>query len=456
MCVPVLHVHRRDGVITHIGGSGPDLIPWGLTVDEAAALIVNREWDFFVEVPVGSQVPVLAKKSRGGKSFLTTSPDGKASNNLEALPDLPNPLAGVKPWFPQSIPGRSIVARTSVKDLAYRYKPSPSLGDPTPAWKDVHAGPFDATRHDVQVPREFWSGGSRMFRLAALLPFPANYQVHELLVFGTRQSIRPLERVDGDDIARRTVLEADGKGWWSWDLVLTKPDGTYDASKPSRLTEVRVSVRPSDAAWTHNDFVVQLEVFGINPSCAAYALVGLHFFTPPKVGVPEPEKCTLPKVVGLRLDQAFEALDPCKLDIYVIGNTSIETKESKVVAQSVDAGTMLAPKSDLILRVEPITPAATGYKELVVTNSSARAGSRDLWLFDYTVGGWTKKATVAQDATAIVPLIDKHSLWLVAVDPTNPECPSKRPDGGFACIAWDAGGPRLGASNGGSLALSIS
>ena len=446
MCVPVLHVHRRKGVITHIGGSGPDHVPWGLTVGEAGALIANKEWDFFVEVPAGSQVPVLAKKSRG-KYFLTTSPDGKAPNNLEALPDLPNPLAGVKPWFPQSIPGRSIVDRTSVQDVFYRYKLRPSS-----AWTEVHRGPFGATRpsYNLPVPNAFWSGGSRMIRLAALLPFPATYGVDEN---------GPLERVDGDDIARRTALEAQGRGWWSWDLVVTNADGTIDPSKPSRLTEVRVSVRPSDEAWTKKDFVLELTVVGINPSCSTSASVGLRFFNPPvppRVASPEPEKCTLPNVVGLRLDNAFKALEPCGLVIGTYGASSLDAGRDKVVAQSIDPGTKVAPKSELLLGLEPITPAAIGYKELVVTNASNRSGPLDLWLFDYTVGGWTKKATVARNATATVALVNKHMLLLVAVDPADPACSSGHPEGGWACLPWqDPVGRRLGATNGPSERLNI-
>src|SRR5437660_318165 len=106
MCVPIQRVHRDSaGVLTHIGGSTQDGHPWGLTVAEAVALIEARLYQFFVEVPAGQRVGVLVKTSSAGKKFLTTSPDGIAPNNLDSLPDLPNPLAGVEPPFPLNIPG---------------------------------------------------------------------------------------------------------------------------------------------------------------------------------------------------------------------------------------------------------------------------------------------------------------------------------------------------------------
>ena len=159
-------------------------------------------------------------------------------------------------------------------------------------------------------------------------------------------------------------------------------------------------------------------------------------------------------MVGLRLDKAFEALAPCHLNIFTVGNTSIETILYKVAAQSVNQGTLVEQHSELVLRVEPVAAATTGVKELVVTNESNRLKALDLWLFDYTTGGWTKKGTVASHGTTTMTLVDKHSLVLAAVDPTDPGCRTARPDE-LVCVAWQETSPRLGASNGPSVPVTI-
>ena len=77
MCVPIQRVHRdSSGVLTHVGGSTWNGVPWGLTVAEAVALQESRMYSFFVEVPAGQRVDVWVKTSSTGKKYLTTSPDG--------------------------------------------------------------------------------------------------------------------------------------------------------------------------------------------------------------------------------------------------------------------------------------------------------------------------------------------------------------------------------------------
>src|SRR5439155_16924506 len=89
MCVPILRVHRDSaGVLTHIGGSTWEGIPWGLTIAEAVALIKARLYSFFVEVPTGKRVDVFVKTSSAGRRYLTTSPNDLAPNNLDSLPDM--------------------------------------------------------------------------------------------------------------------------------------------------------------------------------------------------------------------------------------------------------------------------------------------------------------------------------------------------------------------------------
>jgi hypothetical protein len=104
MCVPIQWVSRDlNGTITHVGGSSRRGVVWGLTTSEATSFVKQRLWDFFVEV-VGERVGVLVV-NRGGSDFLTTSPDGVGPNNLDNLPMNPQPVAGVLPEFPLSLPG---------------------------------------------------------------------------------------------------------------------------------------------------------------------------------------------------------------------------------------------------------------------------------------------------------------------------------------------------------------
>ena len=78
------------------------------------------------------------------------------------------------------------------------------------------------------------------------MPFPA-----EIMVF---ENGLGLEQLLGDAPARRWALETAGKGWWTLDFVLTKPDGTIDPTKPKRLTEVKVVIRTGPSAWLNNIF----------------------------------------------------------------------------------------------------------------------------------------------------------------------------------------------------------
>src|SRR5438876_72349 len=105
MCVPILNVHRdQAGDITHIGGSTPDGRPWGLTLSEAISRIQLHVYDFVVTVPIGFTVPVVVRTRPNGRNYLTTSPDGVLANNLDNLPMIQTPLAGVDPPYPLSIP----------------------------------------------------------------------------------------------------------------------------------------------------------------------------------------------------------------------------------------------------------------------------------------------------------------------------------------------------------------
>lgn len=79
--------HDPFHAITHVGGYGTK--PWRLTLDDAINKILNDEWQFFVERPLGDRVMVEVKKSRFGSLYLKTVADGDVPNNLLDLPEYP-------------------------------------------------------------------------------------------------------------------------------------------------------------------------------------------------------------------------------------------------------------------------------------------------------------------------------------------------------------------------------
>lgn len=413
-------------------------------------MIDSQTWDFFVDLPAGSRVPVLAKTSPTGKRFLTTSPDGTKANNLDALPEFPSPLAGIPPSFPLSIAGTSLVAKTSVQDVTYSYQPLGVVFDPVKPPRTVeHAGPFGSGNAEIPVPDVFWVDGVHTITITALLPYPATYTLTEAWQAGNEQN---LERVLGDNNGRRSTLEEEQKGWWTWDLVLTRPDGSIDPTKPGRLTEVRITVHPSPGLT--KNLVLTLGVRGLNPNCAAVAAVGLQFFTTPPLTRPPLPTHPLPDVVGLRLDKAFDALDFCHLSIYTPGAEMPSYGESTVLKQSIAPGTLVREYSSLTLTVGASSTSTSGIAQLAVTNESDRSKSLDLWLFDYTVGGWSSVGTVPFQGSLLVPLTDGHSQWLVAVDPSDKLCVTGMPDE-LHCVAWNEIGPRTGSSEGSTANVTI-
>lgn len=421
MCVPIQRVHRDSaGVLTHVGGSTWDGVPWGLTVAEAAALQESRMYSFFVEVPGGQKVDVLVKTSPAGKKYLTTSPDGVVANNLDALPDMPNPLAGVEPPFPLSIPGTSTMSLMSITSIGYSgnntLTPLAMTGPLTPG----------GAGYGFFSPTSFWTQKPRWFHLKAIVPFPATYFVFE------NESI--LERVPGDAPARRYALETAGKGWWTYDLVLTKPDGTFDPTKPTRLTEIKVVIRPGSGAWAKKNIKFLLIVDSINPYCpfggnrVSFRVREPAAPDPP----PSPPTTTMPSVVGQRLDKALITLSGLGLTrIFVIGPAAMAA-DLNVDSQNPAAGTVLKLTDTVALNTS-LAVARTGVKKIVVSNQSNRAKPMDLWLFDYGTGTWDKKATVAYQAQTEVVLTYGHTYWLAAVDPSLLNCHNGRPDEG-SCV----------------------
>ncbi len=444
MCVPIQRVHRDStGVLTHVGGSTRDGVPWGLTVAEAVALQESRMYSFFVEVPVGQMVGVVVKTSPSGRKYLTTSPDGVLADNLDALPDMPSPLAGVEPPYPLSLPGPLTTSLMSVTSIGYS-------GNHTLTPLATSALTPGATIAEFLRPTSFWTQTPRWFHLTAVVPFPAEIMVS--------QNGLSLEQVPGDAPGRRYALEAAGKGWWTLDYILTKPDGTIDPTKPSRLTEVRVVIRPGSTAWLSKNVALSLSAFSINPNCYIHPPGGNWgwsrqgssvTFRVKKPAAPvqqPPATTTLPSVVGEHLDVAMKTLYGLGLKNLFVFGPSIVAADQKVDAQSPTAGTVVK-LTDSVYLTASLIAAQTGVKKIVVSNQSNRAKPMDLWLFDYNTGTWGNKGTVAYQAQKDVGLIAGHTFILAAVDPTMLNCHTGQPTES-PCVYQSTSGSFVGDSNG--------
>lgn len=85
-------VKRRDRAGAHeriqgIGGLHGGQIPWRHTRDEAIKNIDDKKIHYFVRLPNGRTVDVIAPNAT--PRYLTTEADGEPQNNLLALPDCP-------------------------------------------------------------------------------------------------------------------------------------------------------------------------------------------------------------------------------------------------------------------------------------------------------------------------------------------------------------------------------
>jgi hypothetical protein len=434
MCVPIQRVHRDSaGVITHVGGSTRDGTGWGLTVLEAATLQESRQYEWFVEVPDGQRVGVFVKTSANGKKFLTTSPDGVQANNLDSLPDMPNPLSGITPPFPLNIPGPLTASLITVTSMAH------SGGHTLTTF--TH-GPLTVTGTVVEfdLPDPVWTAATPpWFWIDAVVPFPAEYVV-ALNSFG-------LERVAADDPARRRALEDAGKGWWSMDFVLTRPDGSIDPSKPSRLTEIKIVARPSASSWAAKNFVISVDAFSVNPYCPKNGNgINVRVRKAAAPVQPPPQTTTMPNVVNERLDKALATIWGLGIkNVFPIGPVAMSS-DLNVDSQNPTAGATMK-LTDSVWLGTSLAQTQTGVAKIVVSNQSNRATEMHLWLFDYSTGVWDEKVTVDYQSSETVDLDDGHTYLIAAVDPTMLNCHTGRPEEA-PCVYQAATGSFAGDSNG--------
>ena len=372
MCVPIQWVTRDGkGNITHIGGSSPPGVVWGLSTGEATSLVKRREWDFFVEV-AGKQALVVVA-NRGGSDFLTTIGDDVTANNLDNLPMNPQPLAGVLPGFPLSLPGWGAMGLMRLQSVKYA-----AGGQLRSLISQVTNAGSETIR--LEPAASFWTQSPRWLYLDVIVPFPC-----EVVVVA---GVSSLTKVPGDSPSARRALEAAGKGWWSIEYVLTRPDGTIDPTKPTRITEARIIVRPSDNDWALGWVYVGVFCHSLNPHCPSRN--GTSFrLNKPAVPKPATPMVEVPNVVGQRLDLALSTLWALNFKVTPIGPTDVKD-EPPGEGQDLVAGTRVPEGSGILLSTEVIT-AATGFKSMSITNQYDRAMPLDVWLFDHSTGRGRKR-----------------------------------------------------------------
>jgi len=140
---------------------------------------------------------------------LTTSPDGIRANNLDHLPNIPLPLVGLEPPYPLSIPGPLPIVVTQIRHSGdHRLTP---LGTP-PYGPDRRFQVWLDDAYVLNPAASFWAAAEpHWLYLHARVPFPAQYFVS--LQWGEKSSqFASLDRIAGDDFARRIALQQAGKG----------------------------------------------------------------------------------------------------------------------------------------------------------------------------------------------------------------------------------------------------
>jgi hypothetical protein len=231
------------------------------------------------------------------------------------------------------------------------------------------------------------------------------------------------------------------------DELFAKLDRTIDPTKPSRLTEIKVIIRPGMNEWVQENFSLGLGVYSIN----AYSLGGGSFISfrirnRPALITASPTTTTLPSVVGQRLNTALRTLWGLGLkNIFNLGPVAMSA-DPNVDSQSPNAGTVVQLPDSVYLSIS-LAVAQTGVKQIAVSNNSNRTKSLDLWLYDYSTGNWNNKGSVAYKGQANVDLIDGPIHALAAGDPILLNCRNGRPEDSD-CVYQTTQGSYVGDSNG--------
>ena len=320
----------------------------------------------------------------------------------------PQPVAGVLPDFPLSIPGAKTMALMRVRSAQY----AAGGGQLHSLVSNELAPGAEPTR--LTPPTSFWTQNPRWLYFDVLVPFPC-----EVIRLVAQHNQSPRRQSRGPTYARkgRQGLVVDG----------LHPHATRrhdDPTKPTRMTEARIIARPPIGGWLQGRVFIGVLCFSLNANCYTgagtslsgreVAIVLTKAAAPPNSAT---MKMTVPNVVGERLDLALKALFAAKFKVTIVGPTDVSTN-LQVVAEELAAGTAVEEGSGILLSTHVITPPS-GVKSMTITNQSNRAAALDIWLFDYTTGQWSKETTIDYQDAGDVSFDDGHLYWIAAVDDTR-------------------------------------
>jgi hypothetical protein len=228
MCVEISYANRApDDTIAAVGGRDAWGGNWGLSVQEAIALIDSGQWLFYVEQPANDRVLVVIAE-RDERRYLKTTPDRDVPNNLLALPPREPLLTGREPQFPASLPG----ARRPVLRQVLR-----AAQPPTPVAASARMNGAFPLLPAVSV----W------VRFAA--PWPADLEVK---LDGTM-----LEKA-ASGTTSRPDLDARDLGWYHVQ-ALANPD--------RNATNWEIVVVPPPSKRRGPRFTIEVSHLSINPNC---------------------------------------------------------------------------------------------------------------------------------------------------------------------------------------------
>jgi hypothetical protein len=159
---------------------------------------------------------------------------------------------------------------------------------------------------------------------------------------------------------------------------------------------------------------------------------------------------TTPNVIGLILSAAEQKIMQASL---TVGSITGPTSPSSVVTNQRPAGGTVSTNTSVDLST--VTPTS-GFSGITVLNNLSRGDSVVVWLWDGTIGQWAVQdggsLLASQSTSPTITLTTNHSYKVALVDPSDPLCPSPRPDDS-RCVPWETTIPIPGDQNGPTLAL---
>ncbi|MCP3136962.1 PASTA domain-containing protein [Pyxidicoccus xibeiensis] len=184
-----------------------------------------------------------------------------------------------------------------------------------------------------------------------------------------------------------------------------------------------------------------LVVFALQPGNAV-AVLRKYWVPDP---APEPERTTVPRLVGLLSSQILPLLQAARLQLGQIANTTGEIRSDRlrVIAQDPAPGASVAVGTRVNYRVE-LAQQLQGIASIQVQNRHQQGRPVEIYVHDSATGVWTHKGSLTIGANSTLSLSSGRIYTIVAVDPGLTNC-NGRPDN-VSCqrLIWGARGDSEG------------